>query len=148
MEKSAGAIIYRREADKNYYLLLHYPVRSLKTKREYWDLPKGHIEKGEVIKDTVKREVREETGLTDIMFKEGFREKIRYFLTKEGKKVFKTVVFLLAETKSKDIKISDEHIGFKWLAYEEALKKLTYKNARNILEKANNCLPNFLRSKK
>ena len=52
------------------YLLLRYP--SVKPKKEYWDLPKGHMEKGEQEKDTVVREVREETGLEDIEIFDGF----------------------------------------------------------------------------
>jgi len=141
VEKSAGAIIFRKEGSRTLFLLLHYPVRSLKAKKEYWDFPKGHIEKGETIEDTVKREVQEETGLTDIKLKEGFQVKIKYYLTtKEGEKVLKTVIFLLAETKTKDIKISEEHVDFIWLPYEEALKKLIFKNARNILGKASEFL--------
>jgi len=45
-EKSAGAIVFRLENKEVKYLLLHYPFSS-KVKREYWDLPKGHIEEGE-----------------------------------------------------------------------------------------------------
>lgn len=137
MERSAGAVIFRKEGGRTLFLLLRYPARaSSRSKREYWDFPKGHIDSGETIEDTVKREVQEETGLTDIKLKEGFQIKIRYYLTKNNQKVLKTVVFLLAETKTKDIKISDEHTGFQWLSYEEALKQLMFKNARNILQKA------------
>lgn len=150
VEKSAGAIIFRREGDEIYYLLLHYPssskspgprsrANSLRGK-EYWDLPKGHIEKGEKIEETVKREVAEETGLNDIGIVEGFKEWIKYFFKFEGKNIIKFVTFYLAETKTKEIKISGEHKGFKWLAYEKALEKLTFKNAKGILEKANDFL--------
>ncbi len=51
--------------------------------------------------------------------------------------IFKLVVFYLAETKTKDVKISFEHQNYKWLPYEEALKQLTFKNAKEILKKAN-----------
>lgn len=51
--------------------------------------------------------------------------------------VFKTVIFFLAETRSKEVTLSEEHVGFIWLPYEEALKKLSYKNAKEILRKAN-----------
>ena len=50
--------------------------------------------------------------------------------------IFKAVTFYLAETKTKEITISFEHTGYQWLPYQEALKLLTFKNARNILEKA------------
>jgi len=133
IEKSAGAVVFRREGDKIYYLLLHYEAG-------HWDFPKGHIEKGETIEETARREVEEETGLKDIKFIEGFKEWIKYFFKLKGKNIFKIVTFLLAETKQKEIKISWEHIGFKWLPYEEALKQLTFKNSKEILKKAHQYL--------
>jgi bis(5'-nucleosidyl)-tetraphosphatase len=147
IEKSAGAIIFRKEpfdvaqgkGDKIYYLLLHYPSNT-KSPKEYWDLPKGHIEKGEKLEDTVKREVEEETGLKDIEFIEGFKETIKYFFKWENKNILKFVTFYLAETKTRDVKISEEHIDYEWLPYKEALEKLTFKNAKEILKKANNFL--------
>jgi len=139
IEKSAGAVIFRKEGNKIYYLLLHYPSNA-KAPREYWDFPKGHIEKGEKIEETVKREVKEETGLKDIKLIEGFKEWIKYFFKFKGKNIFKIVTFFLAETKTKTVKVSFEHIGFKWLPYEEAIEKLTFKNAKDILKKANDYL--------
>jgi len=136
IEKSAGAIIFRKENNNFFYLLLHYPS-SAKAPKEYWDFPKGHIEKGEDEIKTVKREVEEETGLKDIKIIEGFREWIKYFFKFEGKTVLKFVTFYLAETKTKDVKISGEHVGYKWLPYEDAIEQLTFKNAKEILEKAN-----------
>jgi len=104
VEKSAGAVILRREGNKIYYLLLHYPSNA-KAPREYWDFPKGHIEKGEKPEETVKREVEEETGLKDIKFVEGFKEWIKYFFKHKGKNVFKIVTFLLAEAETEEVKI-------------------------------------------
>jgi len=137
IEKSAGAIIFRYENNKIYYLLLHYPGLTHRAEKDYWDLPKGHIEKGETIAETIRREVEEETGLTDIQFVEGFKETIKYFFRFGGKNILKFVTFYLAETKTKEIKISSEHLGCQWLPYEEAMKQLTFKNAKEILKKAN-----------
>lgn len=133
LEKSAGAVIFRKENKKIYYLLLHYQWG-------HWDFPKGNIEKGEELKDTVKREVREETGIENIEFIPGFKENIKYFFKLKGKTIFKIVTFLLAETKEKEIKISREHVGFKWLPFKEAFDQLTFKNAKEILKKANDFL--------
>lgn len=137
-EKSAGAIVFRLEKGRPLYLLLRYP--SSKAHKDYWDLPKGHMEKGEQEKDTVAREVQEETGIKDIKLFGGFREEIRYWFQFEGQKVSKTVAFYLGKTAQKNVVISSEHLGFVWLFYEDALKKLTYKNAKHILQKAHNLL--------
>jgi len=139
LEKSAGAIIFRKEGDEIYYLLLHYP-RGARRPEPYWDFPKGHVEKGEKEINTVKREVWEETGLKDLRFIDGFKEQIKYFFKWEGENILKFVTFYLAETEEKDIKISSEHIGFKWLPYKKAMTQLTFQNAKELLQKANNFL--------
>ena len=138
-EKSAGAIVFRIDKGEPLYLLLHYPS-SVKAKREYWDLPKGHMEKGESEEETVRREVQEETGIQDIEIFEGFRTTIHYWFEAKGQKISKTVVFYLAKTKEQRIVISTEHEGFKWLPYEEALAQLTYKNAKEVVQKAHRFL--------
>lgn len=140
IEKSAGAIIFRKN-QKIKYLLLHYPS-STKAPKDYWDFPKGHIEKGEKEIETVKREVEEETGLKDLKFVEGFKEWIKYFYKLKGKNIFKIVTYFLAETNTEKVKLCWEHRGFKWLPYEEALDQLTFKNAKEILKRANEFLNN------
>jgi len=140
VERSTGAIVFRKEEGKIHYLLLHYPSVSHRAKKEYWDLPKGHIERGEKLEDTVRREVEEETGLKDIEFMDGFKETIRYFFRFEEKNILKFVTFYLVQTHNKDVKISGEHLGFQWLPYEEATEKLTFKNAKEIIRKANEFL--------
>ncbi|MGB9743465.1 MAG: bis(5'-nucleosyl)-tetraphosphatase [Minisyncoccales bacterium] len=140
IERSAGAVVYRRENNKIYYLLLHYQGVSHRAEKNYWDFPKGHIEKGEKKEETVKREVKEETGLEDIKFVDGFKETIKYFFKFRGQNILKFVTFYLVETKEKNIKISSEHLGYQWLPYGEAIKQLTFTNAKEILKKANNFL--------
>lgn len=135
VEKSAGALIFRKEKGIIKYLLLHY-------ESGHWEFVKGHIEKGESIKDTVRRETKEEVGISDLEFVEGFKETIRYFFKWEGKNIMKFVTFLLAETKTENIKLSHEHIGYEWLSYEQALGKLTFKNAKEILKKAEEYVKN------
>jgi len=138
LEKSAGAVIFRKNKEIK-YLLLHYPS-SAKAPKEYWDFPKGHVEKGEKELDTVRREVEEETGLKDIKFVEGFKEWMKYFFKFKGKTVLKFVTFYLIETKEKNVKVSFEHLGYEWLPYGKALEQLTFKNAKEILKKANQYL--------
>lgn len=134
-ETSAGAIIYRIDGKKPKYLLLHYGSG-------HWDFVKGHIEGKETEEQTLRREAAEESGLADLRIIPGFMEKISYFYRKEGKTVPKDVIFLLAETATaeKDVKLSFEHSGYKWLEIEEAVKKVTYDSSREVLKKADKFL--------
>ncbi len=128
-EISAGVIIYRQLKTGREYLLLNYPGGHI-------DFPKGHLEKDETEREAAYRELKEETGLSDIIWMEGFREKIHYTYFHAGEKMSKDVIFFLAKTMQKKITISFEHKGFLWLPYDEALAKVTFENARNMLQKA------------
>jgi 8-oxo-dGTP pyrophosphatase MutT (NUDIX family) len=127
-ERSAGAVLFSETDSGKIFLLLNYPSG-------HWDFVKGNIEKGETLQQTVIREIREETGITDVEFIDGFEDKIEYNYQRYGDLVHKEVVFFLAKTKTVDVKISHEHLGFLWLSFDDALKKLTYKNAKNIMER-------------
>ncbi len=135
VEKSVGAVIFREEQTNIYYLVLHYQAG-------HWDFVKGNIGKGEETKQTIIRETEEEVGIKNLEFIKGFKETIEYFYKLKGRTIFKTVVFFLAETKAKEIKLSQEHIGFAWLTYEDTLKRLTFENAKEVLKKANEFLKN------
>ena len=132
-EKSAGAVVFRREKNKIYYLLLHYEMG-------HWGFPKGHIEKGETQHQTALREIKEETGLTDIKFIGDFEEWYKYFFKLKGKNIFKIATYFLGETKTKKIKLSFEHIGYKWLTFKDALKQITFDNDKKILSDADKYL--------
>ena len=145
VERSAGAVVFRRENKKIKYLLIQYGWG-------HWEFPRGLIEKRESLKEAAKREIEEEVGIKDIQFIPGFKEWIKFFFKltpkknqrfltgREGKNIMKIATFLLAETKTKKIKLSYEHKDYAWLEYKEALEKLTFKNAKEILKKANQFL--------
>jgi len=139
VEKCAGAVIFRRERGKIYYLLLNYASIG-KVEKTYWGFSKGHIEKGEKEIDAIIREIKEETGIEDLKFLKGFKETERYFFRYEGKNIFKAVFYLVAESKTKEIKVSFEHLGYKWLPFKEAFERLSFKNAKRIIKKANKFL--------
>ena len=117
-ERSAGAVVFRKDKEPK-YLLLHYELG-------HWDFPKGHIAGKETEIEALKREVEEETGITDIEIVPNFKEKIEYYYKLKGELIHKEVIFYLTKTKKEDVKISFEHIGFIWLAYDRAIKKNTF----------------------
>lgn len=131
-ERSAGAVLFRQDGGLRKYLLLFNGGN--------WDFPKGNIEKGESEAQTVAREVREETGLADIVIIDGFRKEIEYFYRRGEATIHKKVVFFLAQTNADRVKISREHQAFGWFAYEKALEKTTHENSRNLLNEAEGLL--------
>lgn len=133
-EFSAGIVVYYKRKDILEYLLLHY-------QSGHWDLPKGHIDPGETKEQTALRELKEETGLEAVIH-EGFEESFSYFLAdyKTKEPVYKTVYFFIGKAKKKQIVLSHEHIGYMWLPFEEALEKLTYQNAKDLLKNVNKFL--------
>jgi len=135
-EKSAGAIVFRREGKEIKYLLLR---KSLE--KDYWDFPKGNIEKGESEEETVLREVKEETGIDDGKIIDGFKEKISYVYSRGGKTIFKEVVCFLVETKTKDVKISWEHVTYEWVGFQEVLGKM---KSKELIKRANSFLESGL----
>jgi 8-oxo-dGTP pyrophosphatase MutT (NUDIX family) len=112
----------------------------MSNRKGYWEFPKGHVDQGETEEEAAIREVREETGLNDVKIVSGFKVKIKYTYSKDGKKYPKEVVFFLMKAEPKRVEVSEEHTGYVWLKYEDAIKKISYDNARKVLEKAHKFL--------
>ena len=132
VERSAGAVVFRKEGEI-LYLVLEYG-------HGHWGFPKGKIETGEDMEETVKREIQEETGISRIRFVPNFKEKISYFYKKEGKTIYKEVVFFLVEGLQKKVTLSFEHSDYAWLKFEDAQEKVNFKNDKIVLEKAHKML--------
>ena len=132
-EKSAGIVLFRNNAGKNEFLLLNYP-------QGHWDFVKGKIEQNEIPHETALRETKEETGIVNIEFLDGFKESVEYDFRFKKENIHKKVIFFLAKTDEKNIRLSHEHNDYLWLEYNDALKKTTFENAKNVLIKANEFL--------
>jgi len=133
-EISVGSVLYILDINFNInYLILNYSYG-------HWDFPKGNIENGESELDTIKREIMEETGITDINFIDDFRQQISYRYKKKFKLVNKLVIYYIVETKSNKVVLSFEHVNFAWLNYNDALNRLSFDNSKKILKNANEFL--------
>ncbi len=111
--------------DKNEILLLQRSKKGFNP--EKWDLPGGHLEKGETIKEAVMREVSEETGLEievgEILEIAEFSKDSEQF--KDEKRGLRFLAYLKQEDK---VKISSEHQNYGWFTLDQALEKLSEKD--------------------
>ena len=103
---------------------------------------KKQLSKFNLKSDSNKTQTKEETGITDIEFVDGFKEEVEYFFRANKENIHKRVIFFLARTNSINVILSHEHLDFTWLDYKSALKKLTYDNAINLLKKSELFLQN------
>lgn len=132
-EKSCGAVVYVKNQANTRYLLLQYAAG-------HWDFVKGNVEPNETERQTVTRELQEETTITEARFIDGFRESINYFYRRQGLTINKEVVFFIIESQTDKVEVSFEHTGFVWLDYQHAMERLTFNSSRDVLQKAHDYL--------
>jgi len=137
-EKTVGIVIFRREGKGIRYLLLHHGG-------PYWNFPKGRQEPGETEVQTALRELREETGITDVKIIDGFKHEYNYDFDSEvndgvREKIFKHAIFFIGEVQGDAVEISHEHIDYGWFDYETAHKRSFYQQGQDLLKAANQFL--------
>ena len=125
-EKSCGAVVWYETAGKRLYLIEEM-------RGGHFAMPKGHVEPGETEAQTAEREIREETGLR-VVPDTGFRASNSY---SPYPGCWKEVVYFIARADSRETTVQAEELrSILWLPYEEALRRLSYDNDREILRKA------------
>ena len=136
LEKSCGTVPYTLKDGVIYYLLI-----SSKDNKNM-GFPKGHVEGGESEIETALRETLEETSL-EVEILDGFRHEVTYTLYNGN---IKTVVYFLADFDGKEPRRNSDFEDFKYLIlpYEEAYSALTFDNAKELLEKANEYLKKII----
>lgn len=131
-EKSCGAVIFREENTRRFYLIL-------KSTQGHTTLCKGHVEKNETEHETAAREIMEETGLT-VDFIDGFREVITY---SPFENCTKDVVFFLGKVSGGRLACQPEEVAdARFLPFEAALESLTHASDKAILQEARRFLEN------
>lgn len=108
-----------------------------------WSLPKGHIEQGESPLQAAKREIAEESGITDLQFIKELGSYQRYLIGKNGdddKSELKTIHLFLFRTTTKMLKPRDpKNPEARWVAKDKVADLLTHPKDKefylNVLDK-------------
>jgi 8-oxo-dGTP pyrophosphatase MutT (NUDIX family) len=145
--KAVFVVTYAKVKDKINYLILK---RKLHWKG--WEFPKGGLETlGEklFVGNAVKREVKEETGLTPIKIKKmniSGKYKYKRVLKDRPGVIGQEYKLYSAEVEKKKINIKKnkdaEHSTYKWVDFKTANKLLSWPNQRQCLKIVNNSLEN------
>ena len=110
-----------------------------------WSLPKGHVEKGETPLEAAKREIYEETGLTDLTFVKTFDVYERHRIGKHGRgetTEVKVLHFFLFTTQAVgELKpIDPENPEAKWIDKEEVCGFLSHPQDKEFFLKIKDSL--------
>lgn len=127
---SAGGVVWREAPGGGVEVVL------VQTPALRWGLPKGKRDEGERLRDTARREVREETGLK---VRAGEKIGVMRYSFKGGSatRVDKQVHFWLMQPKGGSFDLhDDEHVDVRWFPIEEAMRIASYRNTVNVLERA------------
>jgi len=131
---SAGVVLVRAERGVWQYLLLRA--------YQYWDFPKGRTEAGETPLEAARREVAEETGITELHFHwgESYTETGPYARGKVAR-------YYLAETPTAEVVLgiapelgTPEHHEWQWVD-EKTAYRLAAPRVRQVLDWATERLP-------
>ena len=130
IEKSAGGVVVRNFDGVPHVLVIRDPYQN-------WGLPKGHIEKGEAPIEAALREVREETGLADLVLGPELAT-IDWYFRVGSRLVHKFCAFYLMRSMEGDPRpeAAEGITECVWLPLEVAEGRITYDNAREVIKAA------------
>lgn len=135
--RSAGGVVFRRAGGGVEILVLRHEGGK-------WMLPKGTIEAGETPEGVALREVREETGLSQVrVVRDLGQERYSFFWRTEDTVYDKTVHYFLLEFLGGEEPTPQHEEGFvaaEWVPVDVALTRIKYKETREIVRRAREVL--------
>ena len=127
------AIIFRRNGNKVEYLLL----KRLPERNGFWQPITGGVEEGETRNEALRREIKEETGIKNIV---AVLEDL-YLFEFSDPNLNQEYVYGVEVSPSEEIALDQkEHSEYKWCSFQEALQLLHWRENKEALRKLNKTL--------
>lgn len=124
--QAAGGVVIN---EKNQILFIY--------RRGHWDLPKGKIESKETRRDAARREVEEETGITQVQLDKKLRETKHTYRNRNDKRCIKLTHWYLMFAKKQKLKpqVEEDIERTEWMTLEKFLGKerKVYSNIIHVL---------------
>lgn len=135
--------LYRKNNNNKYEYCIFQ-----RSKTQIWQAISGGVEDNETLHETVKREVLEETGTkVKSVFQLSTTSSIPV-VNVTGDFTWGNNIYVVTEysfgvfIENNNIKLSNEHILYEWLEFEEAYNKLTFDSNKTALWELNQRLIN------
>ncbi len=128
-EPTSGGIVFRFTKDKKDIQIL-----LIQDSKERWTIPKGHIEPGETAKMTARREIEEETGLSNVSVLT-WLGKIHFKYRRADKLVLMTTqVYLVQALDSHERPTPEKWMkGIQWFSFTDALDVIEYEDIGKLM---------------
>jgi len=128
-ELAAGAVLVHEGTGD--LLVLH------QQDEDRWCFPKGHVDPGESLATAAVREIREETGLTQLRLDGEIAEvSYRFYNPRKGHNVYKSTVYFLARTPERNPHLEPIFDRSEWVSVSAARERMVYDSDRRVLEAA------------
>lgn len=129
VEQSFGVIpLYKSDKSGLKFLLIQHHAG-------HWAFPKGHAEPGETELQTARRELREETGIADVLLITSPVFEEHYTLNRRGQPREKIVRYWVGYVQSQKVTVQEaevrDHI---WATLDEARTLITYAQNKSMFE--------------
>ena len=105
----------------------------------HWSFPKGHPEAGETEVESALRELREETGISEVELAPDWFALERYHFKghDRGERINKTVKYFLGLVKSPQVTLLEEELqDYRWVNEAEAKRLISFPAGRRVLDQA------------
>ena len=123
----AGGIVYRLQHGVPEFLLI-----TARRSQTDWVYPKGHIDPGETAEEAATREVVEESGVIATILE--LIDDVRIVVRDDEQRILCFLMEMLEDG------VPGEGRRSQWLPFDEALRQLSFDNARASLTRAREAL--------
>ena len=139
VEVSSGGLVFKRTPQGIYFGMM-------KDSFGRWAFPKGHVRKGESLRNAARREIQEELGISDMHFIKPLGQIDIWFRDRfvfKGKLIHKYIHYFLFQApagtrlKKPTVKEAGERIqGVAWVPVEKILTRSSYSDMQPIIKRA------------